>query len=85
MAFADGRQHRAARDPRASTWRTLCGVARRRFADEWGDCQRVGRQYLRWYNWPLALLMVVSLRLFELPGTLAGLRGDSAFGRTSYR
>jgi hypothetical protein len=85
MAFADGREHRAARAPRASMWRALYGVARRRFADEWRDCRRVGRQYLRWYDWPLALVMLVTLRLFELPGALAALRGDSAVGRTSYR
>ena len=85
MAFADGREHRAARAPRASMWRAVCGVAHRRFADEWRDCRRVGRQYLRWYDWPLVLLMLVSLRLFELPAALAALRGAPRLARTSFR
>lgn len=85
MAFADGRQDGAARGRRTSVPRALWLLGRRRFADEWHDCLRVGPQYLRWYDWPLALLMLGALRLFELPGALAALRGAPTLERTSYR
>jgi hypothetical protein len=83
--FADGRQYWAARGRHTSVPRALQALLRRRFTAEWHDCLRVGRQYLRWYDWPLALLMLAALRLFELPGALAALRGAPALERTSDR
>ena len=85
VGFADGREYR--RDlglQRFSAW-ALAALVRRRLAQEWGDCRRLGARYLRWYDWPLAILMLGCVRAFELPGTVAGLRGASALEHTAYR
>ena len=88
LAFADGYQYRPARSARTThtlLWRTLVALTRDRFATEWRDCLRVGRHYLRWYDWPLALGLLVALRLFEAPAALAALRGAPRLARTSFR
>ena len=77
LAFADGYQYRPAGGTRTThtlVWRTLAALTRDRFATEWRDC-----------DWPLALGMLVVLRLFEAPAALAALRGAPKLARTSFR
>jgi len=85
VGFADGRLYLATARPPRSTPRALATLIRRRLAGEWLDCRRLGPQYLRWYDWPLALCLLGCVRLFELPGALAALRGAASLPRTSYR
>lgn len=85
VGFADGRLYLATARPRRSTARALATLMGRRLRDEWRDCRRLGRRDLRWSDWPLALLMLGCVRLFELPGSLAALRGADTLERTAYR
>lgn len=46
---------------------------------------RVGRDFLRPWDWPLYAAMLILVRLLELPGILRGLGGHDRLARTSYR
>lgn len=57
----------------------------KRLRKEWSDCLRLGPKYLRWYDWPIALTLLVILRIFEIPGMLDAVRGKNHIPSTSYR
>ena len=59
-------------------------VWRQRNRLERADLRRLGRQRLRWWDWPLVPGLMLSRRLAELPGIRAGLRGEP-LKETGYR
>lgn len=82
--FADARAHRALGGPVRGNLATALALSLDRLRREAGDCRRVGRQYLRWHDWPLALPLLLWFRVCEWPGLLRGLR-DAPLGKTAYR
>lgn len=82
--FADGRLHRTAGWDGRRLWRTALALTAGRFRRELAVYRRVGGQYLRWHDWPLALSLLVGLKIYEWRGLLRGL-GDEGLGQTAYR
>ncbi len=64
---------------------TLPIVTYKRIAREIKDCIRLGRKYLRWYDWPLTILLLQLLPFLELPGMVDAIRGRDVIPKTSYR
>lgn len=84
--YADARAHRAltGEDGGRGRLATALALSADRLCREAADCRRVGRQYLRWHDWPLALLLLLWVRVYEWPGLLRGL-SDAPLGETAYR
>ncbi|MDY6785377.1 MAG: glycosyltransferase [Cyanobacteriota bacterium] len=56
----------------------------KRLKNEFGDCTRVGKNYLLWYDWPVAIGLLVALRFLEIPGMMDAFNGSSKPRKTSY-
>jgi len=48
-------------------------------------CKRIGGKYLRWFDWPVALVLLVLVRFLEIPGMIHALRKKETVPGTSYR
>jgi cellulose synthase/poly-beta-1,6-N-acetylglucosamine synthase-like glycosyltransferase len=48
-------------------------------------CRRLGRQYLCWYDWPFALLMLLIIPFFEIPGMIDAVQQKEGIPQTAYR
>ena len=57
----------------------------RRFKREYADCFRLGPKYLRWYDWPLLILLLGVVSFLEIPGMLDALRGGKSIPQSAYR
>lgn len=65
--------------------RAIARLLGRRTRQEIHDCRRLGRRYLRWYDWPLVPVLLLAARVFEIPGMLDALRGRTEIPGTAYR
>ena len=61
------------------------GLIARRMKSEIGGALRVGRQYLKWFDWPLFALMFLYVRLPELAGMRTALQNSQQLKNTAYR
>ena len=82
--YADARAHLALGRGGRGRLVTALALSADRLRREAADCRRVGRQYLRWHDWPLALLLLLWVRVYEWPGLLRGL-SDAPLGQSAYR
>lgn len=55
-----------------------------RFSLHGRDCLRLGRSYLRWYDWPLAVAILAATPFLQVPGMLDAWRERDAIPRTSF-
>ena len=60
-------------------------LLRRRLVDQWRAARRLGSRYLRWYDWPLLLVLLGITRVLEVPGMLDALRAREAIPSSAYR
>jgi hypothetical protein len=56
-----------------------------RLGSEFSLCMRLGTAYLRWYDWPLVIVLLALARCLEVPGMLDALRGADEIPESSYR
>ncbi len=82
--YADAQVLRAGAGLRRGRLRTALALSGHRLRLETAVCCRVGRQYLRWYDWPLTMALLLLLRCFEWRGLMRGL-DDKGLGETAYR
>jgi len=64
---------------------TILGIQFRKMAVEARHCLRIGRKYLRWFDWPAVTLLLVIVRFLEIPGILDTLRNEDDVPGTAYR
>ena len=56
-----------------------------RLVNEVRDFRRLGSQYLRWYDWPLAIFLLILARFLEVPGMFDAIYRRNNIPRSSYR
>lgn len=66
-------------------WSLPAEVALYRFKTNVGQALRLGRDYLRWYDWPLWLLLLFVARVPEAIGALDAMRGAKTIPGSAYR
>lgn len=66
-------------------WTLPLEIAARRFKNNVGQALRLGGQYLRWYDWPLWLLLLFATRVPEMIGALDAMRGVKTIPGSAYR
>lgn len=66
-------------------WTAIPRLLWTRMRAEFGDCLRLHRRYIRWYDWPLLAFLLIFLRFLEVPGMLDALAGKAVPERTGYR
>lgn len=64
---------------------TILGIHLRKMAIEARHCVRIGRKYLRWFDWPAVTLLLLIVRFLEIPGILDALRHEDDVRGTAYR
>jgi hypothetical protein len=69
----------------APSARAVPRVILRRLIHEAATMRRVGSQFLRPYDWPLAVIVLFAQRFLELPGMWDAIRGREHPGNTTYR
>jgi hypothetical protein len=57
----------------------------KRFKMEYSDCLRLGPQYLKWYDWPLLILLSVFVPFLGIPGMLDAVNERKNIPHSSYR
>ncbi len=57
----------------------------RNFRQELSLCKRLGLDYLRWYDWPVTLVLLVLLPILEIPGMIDAAQGRERIPNTGYR
>jgi hypothetical protein len=75
-------------DPRlaaSSPLRRTCAALLTSFQSDWRNLIRLFPFYCRWYDLPLAIVMLVVNRVFEWPGAGDALRGLELPGQTAFR
>jgi len=83
----DHRRNGGYADLAATADHSYATIARRlgaRLRDELADFRRVGPDYLKWYDWPLAVLLLIGVRFLELPGMIDALRKRDTIPRSHY-
>ncbi len=66
-------------------WSTIPKILIRKWWKEACVCKRLGRKYLRWYDWPITLTLLIVVRFLEIPGMVDVLRKKEMVPDTSYR
>ena len=61
------------------------GILWKRFKEEFSDCQRLGHLYLKWYDWPLLVVLMAIVPFFEIPGMLDAIKEKKSIPNSSYR
>lgn len=56
-----------------------------RLKREASDCMRLGFRYLRWYDWPLTIVLLLLARALEVPGMFDAIYGRGRIPGSSYR
>lgn len=64
---------------------TILKIAIKNFWSEVGTCKRLGRTYLRLFDWPITFLLLLGLRFLEIPGMIDALRKKQVVTGTAYR
>ena len=75
-------------DPRTATSSTFsreCAALLTSFRSDWRNLIRLFPFYCRWYDLPLAIVMLVANRVFEWPGVRDALRGLELPRKTAFR
>jgi len=75
-------------NPRAassSAFHRKCMALLTAFQSDWRNLTRLFPFYCRWYDLPLALVMLFANRVFEWPGATDALRGLELPGKTAFR
>jgi hypothetical protein len=52
---------------------------------EYSDCLRLGPGFLKWYDWPLLMLLLIILPFFEIPGMFDAIRDRKCIPNSSFR
>ncbi|MDX2240835.1 MAG: glycosyltransferase [Leptolyngbyaceae cyanobacterium bins.302] len=52
---------------------------------EWSLYKRLGRKRLKWYDWPLAIVLLFVARWCEVPGMIDAVKGNQSIPNTAYR
>jgi hypothetical protein len=68
-----------------SPLRRTCAALLTSFQSDWRNLIRLFPFYCRWYDLPLAIVMLVVNRVFEWPGAGDALRGLELPGQTAFR
>jgi hypothetical protein len=74
-------------NPNCVSWIKLIPIAQillERLKNEFLDCRRVGKNYLFWYDWPVAIALLLVLRFLEIPGIMDAFKGLSKPSTTAY-
>jgi len=71
-------------NPRRSVF-TIPKLLLKNFWSEFLSCMRLGMNYLRWYDWPATLALLVVVRFLEMPGMSEAFRGKDHIPNTAYR
>ncbi|MEA5466101.1 glycosyltransferase family 2 protein [Leptothoe sp. PORK10 BA2] len=61
------------------------GLMKRRLKKELSYCKRLGKQYLRWWDWPLFVTLAPIIPFLEVPGMLDAVQKKEEIPRTAYR
>ena len=64
---------------------TVLEILMRKLLTEARHGKRLGRKYLRWFDWPVALLLLIVVRFLEIPGMIDALRKKEAVSGSAYR
>ncbi len=75
-------------DPRMATssgFSRKCAALLTSFQSDWRNLIRLFPFYCRWYDLPLAIVMLAANRIFEWPGAGDALRGLDLPGKTAFR
>jgi len=76
VALASHSKQKSSEIPRL-IWRSLAKAC--------ADCLRLGPQYLKWYDWPLLLLLLFLTRFPEIRGMQDALQGRDKIPNSAYR
>jgi hypothetical protein len=85
VAFSDGRAFFLSGDAKGNRLGAGLTLAWRRLVSDWRSCRRVHRAYIRWYDWPLVVAMLIGFKFVEWPSIGRGLSGWPNLERTGYR
>ena len=69
----------------SSAFRRKCIALLTAFQSDWRNLTRLFPFYCRWYDLPLAIVMLAANRVFEWPGAADALRGLELPGETAFR
>ena len=75
----------AMKGDQARSLRSIPHILWRRSLREAHDCLRLGPRYLRWYDWPLAALLLATVPALQIPGMLDARRGVDKIPHTLFR
>jgi hypothetical protein len=89
QGFSDGRVAYLARGNGALSRRDklslLFALAFERLHWEQHICRRAAHRYIRWYDWPVVILLLLAYRLMEWPSAALALTGRRNLSTTPYR
>lgn len=66
-------------------YRAIPSLMKRRWSKELSNCKRLASEYLRWWDWPLMIAMIVIIPFVEIPGMLDAVQKEKIIPGTSYR
>lgn len=64
---------------------TIPRILWERFKREFSDCRRLGPNYLKWYDWPLMMFLLIIVRFFEIPGMFDAIKGKKHIPNSAFR
>ena len=67
------------------SYSAIPGLMKRRFKKELSYCKRLGKQYLRWWDWPLFAVIAPIIPFLEVSGMLDAVQRKKEIPNTAYR
>jgi glycosyltransferase involved in cell wall biosynthesis len=81
----ENKGHQIMASSKQQSFRSIPKLLLRKTRKDLGNCRRLGKDYLKWYDWPLYVVLLLSLLLPKFVGMTHALAKVNRIPKTAYR